>query len=224
MQWITSNKLKFSRVIVSAIALSGVLLAYSCSTNAQDHNNHNQPTDSAKPVINHDHSKINLGPADNEYELRFIDGMIPHHEGAVTMAKDVLKKSKRPELRKLATAIIQAQNKESNLMKQWRKSWYPKASNTPIAWHSEMNHSMAMSEEQIKAMRMDIDLGKADNEYELRFINAMIPHHEGALIMAKDVLNKSKKPEMKKLAKNIISSQNKESNLMKQWRKSWYNQ
>ncbi|MGL4619934.1 MAG: DUF305 domain-containing protein, partial [Chroococcidiopsis sp.] len=52
----------------------------------------------------------------------------------------------------------------------------------------------------------------------------MIPHHEGAVTMAQDALKKSQRPEIKQLAKNIISDQQKEIAQMKQWRKAWYNQ
>jgi uncharacterized protein (DUF305 family) len=52
----------------------------------------------------------------------------------------------------------------------------------------------------------------------------MIPHHEGALTMAQDVLDKSQRPEMKKLAENILTSQQTEINQMKQWRQDWYKQ
>jgi uncharacterized protein (DUF305 family) len=49
-----------------------------------------------------------------------------------------------------------------------------------------------------------MDLGPADESYDLRFLDAMVPHHEGAVVMAKEVLQKSQRPEMKKLAKEII--------------------
>ncbi len=65
-----------------------------------------------------------LGPADKDYEDRFIDMMIPHHEGAIAMAKDALKKTARPELKKLAQDIITAQEKEISMLKDWRKKWY----------------------------------------------------------------------------------------------------
>ncbi|MBW4672215.1 MAG: DUF305 domain-containing protein [Cyanomargarita calcarea GSE-NOS-MK-12-04C] len=165
---------------------------------------------------------MDLGPADANYDLRFIDGMIPHHEGAVVMAKEALQKSKRPEIKKLANEIIKAQEKEIAELKQWRKAWYPKAQNEPQAWHAEMKHMMGMTPEQTRAMRMDMDLGAADGEFDLRFINAMIPHHEGAVVMAKDAASKSKRPEVKKLALSIISSQEAEINQMKQWRQGWY--
>jgi uncharacterized protein (DUF305 family) len=73
-------------------------------------------------------------------------------------------------------------------------------------------------------MRMDRPLGKADKQFDLRFLNAMIPHHEGAVQMAKDLQQKSKRPQMIELAKNIITSQQAEIDKMKQWRKAWYGQ
>jgi uncharacterized protein (DUF305 family) len=172
--------------------------------------------------MNHNMMDMDLGPADADYDLRFIDAMIPHHQGAVVMAKEVQQKSTRPEMKQLAEEIIEAQAKEIAQMQQWRKQWYPKAEEQPMAWHSQMGHMVAMSPEQIKAMQMDVDLGEADPEFDLRFLNAMIPHHEGALTMAKDVLSKSKRPELKQLAENILASQQEEIDLMKQWRQTWY--
>lgn len=219
------------------IAASTAGLLTACSTTAsqnQVQSNNTTATEATNKEVtqgdmNHNgmnHSGMNhnvdLGPADINYDLRFIDGMIPHHEGAVIMASYALQKSKRPEIKKLANEIIKAQNKEIAELKQWRQTWYPTAPNEPQAWHAEMKHMMAMTPEQIKAMRMDMDLGESNAEFDLRFINAMIPHHEGAVVMASNALNKSKRPEIKKLAQAIISSQEVEINQMKQWRQAWY--
>jgi uncharacterized protein (DUF305 family) len=165
---------------------------------------------------------MDLGPADANFDLRFIDAMIPHHQGAVVMAKDVLQKSKRPELRQLATAIISAQDKEIAQMQQWRKAWYAQAPNTPMAWHASMGHMMAMSPAQRQAMMMTMDLGPADANFDLRFLDAMIPHHEGALVMAKTVQQKSQRPELQRLAQDILRSQQAEIQQMQAWRKAWY--
>jgi uncharacterized protein (DUF305 family) len=171
--------------------------------------------------MNHNMS-MDLGAADADYDLRFIDTMMLHHQGAVDMAQAVLKNSQRPEMKKLANDIIVAQKKEIEQMRQWRKAWYPKADSRSSAWNAAMGHMMPMSEEQKKGMMMSMDLGNADANFDLRFLDAMIPHHEGALVMAKDALNKSKRPEMKQLAENILTSQQQEIEQMKQWRKDWY--
>ena len=213
--------------LVASAALSGMLTA--CSSSNQNASKAQNPpaikADNKQMDLNGsmNHSmEMDLGPADADYDLRFIDAMILHHQGAVVMAKEVQQKSKRPEMRRLADEIIQAQEKEIAQMQQWRKAWYPKAVEQSMAWHSQMNHMMAMSPEQMKGMRMDRDLGKADTDFDLRFLNAMIPHHEGALTMAQDVWDKSQRPEMKQLAENILTSQQKEIDQMKQWRKAWY--
>ena len=223
--------------ITLASLTSGVLTA--CSTTTSQNETQTPSTTateaSDKQQMNHgsgmhhdsgmNHSMaMDNGPADANYDLRFIDGMTPHHQGAVVMAKEALQKSKRPEIKKLAEEIIKAQNKEIAELKQWRQAWYPKASSTPMAWNTQKNQTIAMSDEQSKAMRMDMDLGAGDAEFDLRFINAMIPHHEGAVTMAQDALSKSKRPEIKKLAQNIITSQQKEIEQMKKWRQAWYNQ
>ncbi len=178
------------------------------------------PMDHSGGMMSHD--SMDLGVADAEYDLRFIDGMTPHHQGAIAMAQDVLKNSQRPELRKLANEIIAAQEKEIVQMGEWRKAWHPKAGDKLVMWHASMNHSMEMSPEFRKNMMMTMDLGAADAQFDLRFIEAMIPHHEGALIMAKDAISKSKRPEIKKLAQEILDSQKLEIEQMQAWRKAWY--
>ncbi|WP_145027397.1 DUF305 domain-containing protein [Caulifigura coniformis] len=65
-----------------------------------------------------------LGKKDPEFEKRFIDLMIPHHEGAVVMAQQALKEANRPELKKMAEEIIAAQEKEIEQLKKWRRDWY----------------------------------------------------------------------------------------------------
>ncbi len=171
-----------------------------------------------------DHSSMDLGPADETFDLRFIDAMIPHHEGAVVMAQEALQKSTRSEIQQLAEAIIQAQDQEISAMKAWRTDWYPNVSEEPVMYSAEMGHTMPMTEEMRSAMMMAGDLGTADEQFDLRFLQAMIPHHQGAIDMAQQVLEKSDRPPVKELAQGIIDSQQKEIDQMKQWQKDWYGQ
>lgn len=59
----------------------------------------------------------------NDFDLAFIKQMIPHHEGAVAMAKEALQKSTKPEIKTLAGAIIKAQEAEVKQMKGWQTAW-----------------------------------------------------------------------------------------------------
>lgn len=175
------------------------------------------------PPDAHTHT-MDLGPAGREYDLRFLDAMVPHHEGAVVMAEDALQKTQRPEVRQLAEAIVRTQVPEIVQMKRWRAAWYPQAPANLVAWHGAMGHSMPMSAEQMQAMRMDVDLGPADATFDRRFLEGMILHHEAAVVMAKDVLLKSQRPEVRQLAQAILASQTTEVNQMKMWQQQWYGQ
>jgi uncharacterized protein (DUF305 family) len=175
-------------------------------------------------MMGHDMADMDLGPQDEYFDLRFIDGMIVHHQGAIAMAEAALEHSGREEMKQLATAIIEAQEQEIAQMQQWRQAWYPTADATPMMYHAEMGHMMAMSEEMRTAMMMNVDLGGADDEFDLRFLNAMIPHHEGAVVMAEQVLERSDRPEMLTLAEEIIAAQQPEIDQMEQWRQAWYGQ
>ena len=185
-----------------------------------------------KQIMEHDNMgsmgsgtmKMNLGPTDAQYDLRFIDAMIPHHQGAVEMAQDALGKAHHSEIKRLARYIITDQNQEIAQLKRWRQAWYPKAGDTAEIYDPQTGQTMTMSKSQMQDMMMKGNLGPADAQYDLRFLNAMIPHHEGAVAMSQDALNKSQRPEIKSLAQRIITNQQREIAQMKQWRQQWFQQ
>ncbi len=59
----------------------------------------------------------------DEFDEAFIRMMIPHHEGAIDMANKALKSAKHDEMKQLATDIIEAQQREIDMMKGWLTTW-----------------------------------------------------------------------------------------------------
>src|SRR5919198_239783 len=64
--------------------------------------------------------------------------------------------------------------------------------------------------------------GASGNTTDAAFIADMTPHHQGAIVMARALLNKGEQPALRKMANDIISAQTEEIAQMKQWRKTWY--
>lgn len=65
--------------------------------------------------------------------------------------------------------------------------------------------------------------GKTGDEFDRAFIEGMIVHHEGAVAMAQQALQKAKHDEIKTMANDIISAQTREINTMRGWLQVWYN-
>ena len=142
-------------------------------------------------------------------DATFVAGMIPHHQGAVDMAQVVLDRSTRPELRSLAEDIIAAQNAEIELMRTWQADGTVAAADA-----GHMDHDM------MGGMSVD-DVRNAD-DVDRAFIDAMIPHHQSAVMMAEQVKTQTDNPAITKLADGIIAAQEREIAQMREWRADWY--
>jgi uncharacterized protein (DUF305 family) len=146
-------------------------------------------------------------------DQHFIVQMIPHHEGAIEMAKVALERSKRPEIISLANGIIEAQTREINDMTGWYSSWF---GSVPPQGGTGMMH--------MGGMTGDTDYLKTASaaDFDREFIDQMIPHHEMAIMMASMLAATTERDEMKQLADNIITSQSREIEMMRGWRANWY--
>lgn len=108
-----------------------IALAITLPLSAQQHGGHaghgTSPAQTASPstkayqAVNAKmHADMNI-KFSGDADVDFVKGMIPHHIAAVEMAKVVLQYGKDPELKKLATEIVAAQDKEIRLMREWLK-------------------------------------------------------------------------------------------------------
>jgi uncharacterized protein (DUF305 family) len=146
---------------------------------------------------------------------RFIDAMIPHHQGAVEMAEVALKNAEHEEIKELSRSIVSSQRAEIEEFKAIKKEEFG-TSNVP----------MEMSPQQMRSMGMMMDPQQLANRepFDKAFMEAMIPHHQSAVEMARVAYEKSENSRIKELAQNIISAQQEEIEQMKAWREQWYPQ
>ena len=88
----------------------------------------------AKPAVNMDLPGMHTGMSGmdlkklellkaNEFDVEFLKQMIPHHEGAIEMAKAISPADKYPELIELREAIMRTQTAEIAKMKAWLMVW-----------------------------------------------------------------------------------------------------
>lgn len=157
----------------------------------------------------------------NNVDRHFIDQMIPHHEDAITMANIALKKAEHQEIKDLASNIIKSQSQEISQMKQWERDWFgSSASLIPKA--SAHDHGAEGLHMGMMGNAGDISDLEAAQPFDKAFIEEMIPHHQMAVMMAQMLEQSTTRPEMKKLAQDIISAQNEEIEQMRNWHSQWY--
>lgn len=166
-------------------------------------------------------SMVKTETTKNSVDATFIEGMIPHHEGAIEMANLALLNAKTDEVKNLAKNIILSQQKEIDDMKTWYKEWF----NADIPVSSSSSSSMAMEGDH-HMMHMDSmsgDMAKLETstEFDKDFVKQMIPHHEMAIMMAQMTLRTTSRNEMKALAQSIIDTQTMEVEQMRSWLTVW---
>jgi uncharacterized protein (DUF305 family) len=162
------------------------------------------------------------------FDQQFIDMMVPHHQGAVEMAKVAQQRAQKPEIKAMAADIVAAQDAEIAQMRGWRKAWFG-SDQTPSMDKMPMVEGMSSAGHgghgagTTMDMAADVEaLRKAGEPFDRAFIDAMIPHHESAIDAAKAAATRAQKPEVKKLAADIVAAQEREIAQMKEWRRAWY--
>ena len=144
----------------------------------------------------------------NGIDRAFLEGMIPHHVGAVEMAQLALTRAQSDFIRTLAANIIRTQNEEIATMRQILERL--RAAGIPAV-------SLGLTQAQ---MGMDHDVSHLvnANPFDVLFVDMMIPHHQGAVTMSNVLFARGVGARTRSLARQITRDQLREIQMMRDFR------
>jgi len=192
--------MKLRTIALISSALTATLFLAGCSTDASTNGANSGSTSSPS---GEESASFNMA------DEMFATMMIPHHEQAVEMADLVLGKADVDDrVVELAEQIKAAQDPEIEVMKGWLTSWGIDYENSGMAGMG-----------QDDGMMSDADMAELQqaegSEASRLFLEQMIEHHEGAIVMAQIELDTGEYPAAIELAGAIISAQTDEIATMK---------
>lgn len=147
--------------------------------------------------------EMGLGSADRFVDLRYLNQMAAHHKGAILLANQIADKTQRVELKTLAADIQQQEPKLIDELIAWKKAWY--------------NDSRGVTDPIVA------NLGTADATIDLRFLNALITHHEEGISMTREIKTKSTRSEVLNNADAVENFLKSSLVTLKGFREAWFN-
>lgn len=154
-------------------------------------------------VSMYEKNSMSLGQADRTFDLRYVNAMISHHRGAMLLAEQLGKNTTRPEMKTLSQNILNDEPKAIAELYSWKKDWYgdTKSVRDPIV----------------------ANLGPAGDTFDLRFLNAIIAHHEAGIVMTKETRLKSSRAQILDNANAVEAFLSNGLETLKGLRTTWYN-
>ncbi|MEV0618588.1 DUF305 domain-containing protein [Nonomuraea sp. NPDC050404] len=133
-------------------------------------------------------------------DVRFAEGMIPHHRQALEMTSLVEARTTTASIRAFARQIAAAQNPEIKAMSGWLTEL---GRPVPAGHGHEQGASYGMAtQEELNALR-----AARGGPFDRLFLQLMTRHHEGAVKMAGEELAGGRDQRMRLLAKDVYSGQ-----------------
>lgn len=160
-------------------------------------------------------------------ELRYMEGMIDHHQMAVDMANDCLAKATSEDLKTICQNIIDAQTAEIVQLQEWLLNWY-NVQYVPVPMMTEDDGMGGMDHggmdgmphtDPAMMMGMMAGLNRVEGvEYDIAWAESMIDHHDDAIHMSERLLARLPDGEghadLRALAEKIIEDQSAEIEIL----------
>ena len=129
-----------------------------------------------------------------EADVKFLQGMILHHQQAILMSSMVGKRTNNPTIVDLADRIDASQEDEISFMEGWLKDRdenVPEENSHHMMSHHDMGHYNMDQNLEMVGMASPEQLNKLENatstDFDRLFLQLMIAHHDGALEMVKEL-------------------------------------
>jgi uncharacterized protein (DUF305 family) len=149
----------------------------------------------------------------------FLEAMIPHHESAIEMATIARRRAEHPEVRELAQDIVRTQRREIRQIERIHQRLFGQK----ILPNSDAHQGLGLSAEEAGMAHMEPTGALAEaRPFDRAFIDEMVPHHQGAIRMARAVLDETEDGGTRSLAEAILRTQSDEIEQMNEWRHAWY--
>ncbi len=167
------------------------------------------------PMASMTHSDMSTPAASAEFDLLYIDMMIPHHASIVALAQAALPQLSDERLRTLAETIIDAQTTEIDELRGYRVQFSGSADPMPLDEQAMMQlmPELTMPMDAMMA-QMDaatqVTLFCAADDADLAFIDLTIPHHQSAIVASEAALQRAVHPEIQDFARQVIDAQRRE--------------
>lgn len=121
-----------------------------------------------------------------------MQGMIMHHAQAVEMTALIETRTKNKDIHLIGERISKSQADEMEFMKRWLTLRVEAASPSAHGGHhSHSGGSHALMPGMLSPKQMDALKAARDSEFDRLFLLGMIQHHQGALVMVKDLFDTS---------------------------------
>ncbi|MET8743015.1 DUF305 domain-containing protein [Streptomyces sp. NPDC004728] len=195
------------------LAAAGTVAALALALTACGSSDGSKSDGSSMPGMDHGSAGASApatpGARFNDADVKFAQQMIPHHQQAIEMAKLADGRAADPEIKKLATAIEKAQDPEIDTMKGWLKSWGKPLPSSSMGDMPGMDHGSDGSAMPGMMSGKDMsDLAAAKGkDFDKKFAQLMIEHHQGAVTMAEDEQKNGVDADAKKLAGAVVTAQ-----------------
>ncbi|MFU8886486.1 MAG: DUF305 domain-containing protein [Cyanobacteriota bacterium] len=161
--------------------------------------------------------RMGMQAGSRSVDQHFIVMMIPHHDGAISMAELALVRSKRPEIIALAEQIKTSQTAENTQMRSWYRQWY----GTEVPAWTAAGMGMGMGQ-GMPGMATSLDALTHAPDFDRAFIEQMIPHHRMGVMMASHAGWHTQRRELRDLQAAMVKAQREEIDQMEQWYRQWY--